>query len=265
MISAEKQLLTALLITHNEEHNIKSVLENLSFADEIIVLDSCSSDKTFEIASSFKNVKVVQRTFDNFAFQRNYALSLASNKWILFIDADERLTSKLEKEIISVINQKDSAAAYFMRRKFMFKNQKLNFSGWQTDKIIRLFKKENASYNREKIVHEKLIVNGETAKLKNKLIHYSYTDYNNYKQKMIFYGQLKAQEEFEKKTNPNFFHFYIRPAYKFLYQYIFRLGFLDGRKGIIICYLNALSIAVRFEELKKIRKEVKISKISISS
>ncbi|MEN2400042.1 glycosyltransferase family 2 protein [Flavobacterium sp. MC2016-06] len=253
MISAEKQLLTALVITYNEEHNIKVVLENLAFADEIIVLDSFSSDRTFEIAASFKNVKVAQRTFDNFAFQRNYALSLAKNPWILFIDADERLTPELEQEITAVINLKNSEAAYFMRRNFMFKSQKLHFSGWQTDKIIRLFKRENAAYNREKIVHEKLIVNGKIGKLKNKLIHHSYTNYENYKQKMVFYGQLKAQEEFVKKTKPNFFHFYVRPAYQFLNQYIVRFGFLDGKKGIIICYLNALSVAVRFQELKKIR------------
>lgn len=253
MISQEKQLLTALVITYNEEQNIKAVLDDLAFADEIIVVDSFSLDKTFEIASSFKNVKIVQRIFDNFAAQRNYALSLASNSWILFIDADERLTPELQQEISTVINQKNSASAYFMRRNFMFENRKLRFSGWQTDKIIRLFRKENATYNLKKIVHEKLIIQGKIGKLKNRLIHYSYSNYEDYKQKMIFYGQLKAQEEVLKTTNPNSFHFYIRPAYQFLNQYIVRFGFLDGKKGIIICYLNALSVAVRFQELKKIR------------
>jgi glycosyltransferase involved in cell wall biosynthesis len=253
MIAAEKQLLTALVITYNEEQNIKAVLDDLAFADEIIVVDSFSVDKTFEIASSFPNVKVVQRIFDNFAAQRNYALSLASNSWILFIDADERLTTELQQEISSVINKKNSASAYYMRRNFMFENRKLRFSGWQTDKIIRLFRKENASYNIKKIVHEKLIVEGKVGKLKNRLIHYSYSNYKDYKQKMIFYGQLKAQEEVLKQTNPNYFHFYIRPVYQFLNQYIVRFGFLDGKKGIIICYLNALSVAVRFQELKKIK------------
>lgn len=253
MIAAEKQLLTALVITYNEEQNIKAVLDDLAFADEIIVVDSFSLDKTFEIASSFPNVKVVQRVFDNFAAQRNYALSLASNSWILFIDADERLTLELQQEISTVINQKNSASAYFMRRNFMFENRKLRFSGWQTDKIIRLFRKENATYNLKKIVHEKLIVQGKVGKLKNRLIHYSYSNYEDYKQKMIFYGQLKAQEEILKTTNPNYFHFYIRPIYQFLNQYIVRFGFLDGKKGIIICYLNALSVAVRFQELKKIK------------
>ncbi|MDX6188199.1 glycosyltransferase family 2 protein [Flavobacterium sp. Fl-318] len=253
MILPEKQLLSALLITYNEESNIKEALLNLSFADEIIVVDSFSTDQTVAIASSFKNVKVFQHVFDNFALQRNYALSLASNQWILFIDADERITPKLQQEINAIINEADSYPAYFMYRNFIFENKKLRFSGWQTDKIIRLFKKENAIYNIEKIVHEKLIVNGKTGKLKHKLIHHSYSNYEDYKQKMIFYGKLKAQEELLKKTNPNFFHFYIRPLYQFLNQYLLRFGFLDGKKGIIICYLNAMSVAIRFQELKKIR------------
>jgi len=252
MISSEKHLLTALIITHNEEQNIQPVLENLSFADEIIVVDSFSSDQTFEIASSFKNVKTVQHSFENFASQRNFALSLASNSWILFIDADERVSANLQKEIETVIHQKNNIVAYYMYRTFMFKNKRLRYSGWQTDKIIRLFKKENAFYNHEKIVHEKLIINGEAGKLKNKLIHFSYSTFNDYKQKMVFYGQLKAQEELAKNTKPNLFHFYIRPAYQFLNQYLIRLGFLDGRKGLTICYLNALSVSVRFRELKKI-------------
>jgi glycosyltransferase involved in cell wall biosynthesis len=255
MILAEKQLLTALVITYNEEQNIKAVLDHLAFADEIIVVDSFSSDQTFEIACSFKNVKVVQHAFENFASQRNYALSLASNSWILFVDADERLTPELQKEISFIINQKNAASAYFVRRNFMFQNKQLHFSGWQTDKIIRLFRKEDAIYNHEKIVHEKLIVNGKIGKLKSKMIHYSYSNYEDYKQKMIFYGQLKAHEEVLKNTNPNFFHFYIRPAYQFLNQYLLRLGVLDGKKGVIICYLNALSVAVRFQKLKKIRRK----------
>lgn len=253
MILSQKQFLTALVITYNEEQNIKTVLDHLAFADEIIVVDSFSTDKTFEIASDFKNTKVVQRVFDNFASQRNYALSLASNSWILFVDADERLTANLKNEITFIINQENSAAAYFIRRNFMFQNRKLHFSGWQTDKIVRLFRKENAFYNHEKIVHEKLIVNGRTGKLKNKIIHYSYSNFEDYKQKMIFYGQLKAREEFLKNTKPNVFHFYIRPVYQFLNQYLLRFGILDGKKGLIICYLNALSVAVRFQELKKIR------------
>ena len=245
--------LTALIITYNEEGNMASVLENLNFANEILVVDSFSTDRTIEIASTFKNVKVIQHPFKNYAEQRNYAISLASNPWLLFLDADERLTPALMKEIAQILQQNDSHSAYYFYRTFMFKNTKLLFSGWQTDKIFRLFKKGKAQYTLQKIVHEKLVVNGTTGKLKNKLIHFSYKDYSSYKQKMVYYGKLKAIEEFNKGTKPSFFHFYIRPLYQFVYQYIIRLGILDGKNGITICYLNALSVFVRFQELKKIK------------
>jgi ADP-heptose:LPS heptosyltransferase len=253
--SSKKPLLTALIITYNEEHNIKDVLENLDFADEIIVVDSFSTDKTAEIAKSFQNVQVVEHPFENYALQRNFAISLATNPWILFLDADERLTQKLKKEISHIIQQKDSFPAYFMYRTFMFESSRLRFSSWQTDKIIRLFQNDKAHYSEQKIVHEKLNVTGGIGKLKNKLTHYSYNDYSSYKQKMVHYGKLKAKEALSKGTNPTVFHFYIRPIYQFMYQYFIRLGILDGKKGVIICYLNALSVYVRFQELKKIKSQ----------
>lgn len=243
--------LSALIITKNEEHNIASVIENLNIADEIIVVDSFSTDKTIAIASSYNNVKIVQHHFENYATQRNFAVSLAKNSWILFLDADERLTPELKKEILKTIQSKEALSAYYFCRTFMFKNTKIRFCGSQTDKIFRLFKKENAHYNLEKIVHEKLIVTGKTGTLKNKLIHYSYRNYSDYKQKMIFYGKLKAKEAFKNGIKPTFFHFYIRPMYLFLNKYLFRLGFLDGKNGIIICYLKAFSVYTRFQELKK--------------
>jgi len=252
-IASNKTFLSALIITYNEEHNIKNVLNDLDFADEIIVVDSFSTDKTVEIAANHKNVKVVQHPFENYPIQRNYAISLATHSWILFLDADERITDELKEEIIETIHDKNSFSAYYCCRTFMFKNIKLHFSGWQTDKIIRLFKKEKAQYDLEKIVHEKLMVSGKTGKLKNKLIHYSYRSYTDYKRKMDAYGKSKAIQEFNKGTKPTYFHFYLRPLYQFLYQYIIRMGILDGEKGIIICYFNAYSVYIRFQELKKIR------------
>jgi ADP-heptose:LPS heptosyltransferase len=251
----KKPLLTALIITYNEEQNIKELIENIAFADEIIVIDSFSTDQTVAIAKSFKNVKIIQHPFENYALQRNFAISQSTNPWILFIDADERLTTELQEEIIQTIQQKDPFLAYYVYRTFMFRNSRLRFSRWQTDKIIRLFQNKKIHYLEQKIVHEKLNVNGKIGKLKSTLTHYSYKDYVSYKQKMVYYGKLKAKEASSKGTNPTIFHFYIRPAYQFMYQYIIRLGILDGKNGVIICYLNALSVYVRFQELKKLKSE----------
>ncbi|MGO2102586.1 MAG: glycosyltransferase family 2 protein [Psychroflexus halocasei] len=251
-MSQIKPKITGLIITLNEERNIKSVIENLHFVDKIIVLDSFSTDKTIKIIKTFPQVKLYQNKFKNFTDQRNLALTYAENDWILFLDADERITPELKTEILNEIEKPHTADAYFFKRKFKFKDKNLNFSGWQTDKNVRLFKKSKAIYTKERLVHEILSVNGSTKTLKNKLIHYSYLDYQSYKAKMISYAHLKAQELHQKSVKPNFYHFIIKPAYRFFHSYFIRLGILDGKKGIIICYLNALSVYHRYPELKRL-------------
>ena len=245
----EKQKLSVLIITLNEEQHIQSLLEDIDFADEIIVVDSYSTDKTTSIIKSFENVKLIQNQFVNYSLQRNFALDKAKNPWVLFIDADEKLTPSLKSEIIATISDKNAASAYLIYRTFMFKNNKLNFSGWQTDKIFRLFNKTNCRYTEDRMVHEKLLVNGEIATLKNKIIHFSYTSFQDYKAKMHKYGVLKANEKIQKGQKSSYFLMILHPLYTFLYQYLIRLGILDGIKGITICYLNAYSIFIRYKEL----------------
>ena len=254
-IQHNKLALTALIITFNEENNIAALIEDIDFAEEIIVVDSYSTDNTVKIAQSYQNTKIVQHTFENYAAQRNFAISLATNPWILFLDADERLTPALKEEIIQTLLRKNYHSAYYFYRISMFKNSKINFSGRQTEKIFRLFRKDKCHYDLQKTVHEKLIISGTIGTLKHKLIHFSYTNYTTYKLKMIRYGLLKAGDELLKGTNPSVFHFYIRPMYQFIYLYVIRLGVLDGKKGMIISYLNALSVYVRFQELKKLRSK----------
>jgi glycosyltransferase involved in cell wall biosynthesis len=246
--------ISALIITLNEAKNIADVLDNLDFVDEIIVVDSYSQDSTLEIAEAYQNVIVHKHKFENFTKQRNFALSKANHEWILFLDADERIPRVLKHEILKTIRSKKTADAYYFYRKFMFKNQPLHFSGWQTDRNIRLFKKSKSIYTEGRLVHEVLEVNGKVANLEHHLIHYSYENYVSYKKKMLSYASLKAEELFLKGVEPNPYDFIIKPVYKFLYSYIIRLGVLDGRKGIIICYLNALSVYKRYPNLKELIK-----------
>lgn len=252
MSASKKPNLSVLIITLNEERHIKSLLEDIDFADEIIVVDSYSADKTVSIVQSIPNVKLVQNQFVNYTSQRNFALDQAKNDWILFIDADEKLTPNLKFEILKTIEENNSVNAYLIHRTFMFKNKKLHFSGWQTDKIFRLFKKSDCRYNEDKIVHEKLIVNGKIGTLKHKIIHFSYTSYKEYKLKMYNYGVLKAQEKLKKGQKPSYLKMVFHPAYTFLYQFLIRLGFLDGLKGMTICYLNAYSVFIRYKEIHRI-------------
>ncbi len=252
MDSKSTKNISALIITLNEEIHMKELLDDLAFADEVIIVDSFSKDQTKTISESFPNVKFIEHKFENYTAQRNFAIEQAQNNWILFLDADERLTPELKSEILETINLEQPDNAYLFYRKFMFQNQVLQFSGWQTDKIFRLFHKDFAKYTTDRLVHEKLDVKGNTGTLKNKLIHYSYSDYESYKAKMSSYGRFKAQEKFMKKMKPSVFHTLLHPTYNFLYNYIVRLGIFDGKKGILICYLNAYSIHVRYQELKKL-------------
>lgn len=255
MKNRNTEKLSVLIITLNEEEHLKSLLSDLDFADEIVIVDSFSTDGTEIISKSFPKVKFTQNKFENFSAQRNFAISQAKNDWILFLDADEVLTPELKQEIIETLKNNQTYTAYFFERIFMFEDTVLKYSGNQTDKIFRLFDKKSARYDDKRLVHEKLIVNGEIGFLKNKLIHYSYSSYDDYKEKIIFYGRFKAQEKFIKKVKPTFLHQFFHPIYNFIYNYFIRLGILDGKKGIIICYLNAYSIVVRYKELKKLWKQ----------
>jgi glycosyltransferase involved in cell wall biosynthesis len=248
----KSQKISALIITLNEELRIKSLIEDLDFVNEIIVIDSFSTDRTVAIAQSFDNVQVICNKFINYTSQRNFALDQAKYEWVFFIDVDEQLTSNLKTEIISSVNCQNPANAYLIYRTFMFKDLKLRFSGWQTDKIFRLYNKSKCRYSEERFVHEKLKIDGTISVLKNKLIHYSYTNYDDYKMKMNRYGVLKANEKFKKGQKPSNLMLILHPTYTFLYRFLIRLGFLDGTKGIIICYLNAYSVYIRYKELNKI-------------
>lgn len=242
--------LSVLLITFNEIKHIEAVIKNIDFADEIIAVDSFSTDGTFEVLKQLNHVTTFQREFKNFADQRNFAIQKASHGWILFIDADERITPELKNEIFLEINNPKETVAFKVKRLFFFKQKRIRFSGFQSDKTYRLFKKDRVKYIEEKTVHEQPIINGASKLLKNKMIHYSFDSANHYKLKMEQYASLKAMELFNKGKKPHFFHFYIRPAYKFMVNYLLRLGILDGKEGFVICYLSAYGVYFRYQKLK---------------
>ncbi|MEA1787124.1 glycosyltransferase family 2 protein [Arenibacter sp. GZD96] len=248
-----KVKISGLLITYNEEEFIDDFIIALDFVDELIIIDSYSTDSTVEKIKKYPHVRLIQRPFKNFTDQKSFALKQATHNWVLFLDADERIPEALKNEILSTINSEEStASAYFFYRTFMFKNKVLHFSGWQTDKNYRLFKKDKVAFTQDRIVHETLVVDGVSATLQNKLIHYSYKTYEDYKGKMIRYGELKAQEEYQKGKRWSLAQQLLRPAWKFMNHYLLRCGILDGSKGLIICYLNALGVYARYKKLKQL-------------
>ena len=252
-MAVAKEKISAAIITYNEMGYIEQCMRSVSFADEIVVVDSYSNDGTYEFLLQHPNIKVLQHPFENFTLQKSFALEQATHDWVLFLDADEVVPEALRKEIMATVNDSTDYAAYWVYRTFMFLNKKLRFSGWQTDKNYRLFRKSKARFSDKKIVHETLEVNGYSGILKEKLIHYSYKNYDGYKGKMLRYGRLRAIEEFEKGKKWSVFPQYLRPLWKYANHYLVRLGFLDGKKGMIISYLNALGVYERYRELKRLQ------------
>ena len=248
------QKISVLIITFNEIKHIESVIKNVEFAEEIIVVDSFSSDGTFEKLQNLKNVKTIQRKFKNFADQRNFALQQANQDWVLFIDADERITENLKDEIYNELNNSDSIVAFMVKRHYFFKQKRIRFSGFQTDSTYRLFQNGKVKYIEDKIVHEMPEIDGKSKLLKNNMLHYCFDSAAHYKSKMEHYAKLKALELFNKGKKSNNYNLYARPVIKFLTNYIFRLGFLDGKEGLIICYLSAYGVSFRYKELKKLTR-----------
>ena len=254
-MNTELPKISGLIITFNEEKNIREVLDDFHFCDEIILVDSFSSDRTIEIASTFPKVKIIENNFEDFTKQRNVALENASNDWVLFLDGDERITVELENEILLELQNLTKRNAYYFYRKFFFEGKPINFSGTQNDKNFRLFRKSKCHYIADKKVHETLEVNGEIGFLKNKLLHYSVENYASYKAKMVHYGVLKGQEIFLKGKRFNVLTQYLKVSFKFFKSYILKLGVLDGKQGYHLSYLQSLSVFETYESLKKVEKK----------
>ena len=248
-----KEHISGLIITFNEEKNIQEVLDCFDFCEEIIVVDSFSSDNTVEIASRNPKVKIIQHRFEDFTKQRNIALDAAKNDWVLFLDGDERITPELKNEIKETINRTNPADAYYVYRIFFVGKKKINFSGTQNDKNFRLFKKSKASYVKHKKVHETLDVKGTTGVLKNKLLHYSFENYTSFKSKMLYYGRLKGEELAETGKKYLIAVHYIKVIFKFVKTYILKLGILDGVDGLRISYLQSLYVNETYRTLRDLQ------------
>ncbi len=253
--SIKKIPISAIIPTLNEELNIGHVIDEVKWADEILIIDSFSVDKTVNIAKDL-HVEIIQRKFDDFSSQKNFAISQAKNDWIFILDADERLSDELKKDILrfQLGLKSESIVGYWIKRKNYFLNKMINFSGWQNDKVLRLFDRKKCLYNNH-LVHEEVECTSQTSFLEGHLIHYTFTNKEDYKRKIYFYSRLKAQEYFKKGKKVKFFHLWVKPAYRFFFHYIYKLGFLDGKAGFIIAKINAEGMYERYKILNRLNKK----------
>lgn len=245
--------ITAIIPTGNEIHNIEAVLASVSFADEILVVDSFSTDGTYEKAIEI-GVKVIRRNYEYSASQKNWAIPQAKHEWILLVDADERVTPELKNEILSILkNPKVGVVAYWIGRLNHFMGEPVHYSGWRNDSVIRLFKRDFCKYE-DKHVHAEIITNGAIDKLKYKLYHNTYISFDKYIEKMNRYATWQAKD-YDKKTGKlTPYHFVIKPFWGFFKHYIVQSGFRDGVVGLTIGYIQGYVIFMRYVKLWLLRR-----------
>ncbi|HEX7158368.1 MAG TPA: glycosyltransferase family 2 protein [Edaphobacter sp.] len=238
-----KPTLSVAIITLNEEKNIARTLAAVQFADEIIVVDSGSTDRTVEIARSL-NARVILEPWRGFAAQKNFAIEQCKGTWVLSLDADEELTPELQTEIQALLRDTPRADAYMLRRRNLFLNRWIRFGGYYPDPKLRLFRRHAANFApparfTERPVHETVTVDGSIETLRNDLIHHAYPSIESYIEHMDRYSTLGAQILLAKgKTSRSLLgfihHVLVIPTLTFIWNYVFRLGFLDGREGFLL-------------------------------
>lgn len=246
--------ISAVIITLNEEKNIERCLKSLSFADEIIVVDSHSTDKTKEIARRFTD-KIFEVDWEGFGKTKELARQKASHSWIFSIDADEEVAPKLKEEILQAVHN-NFYSGYFIPRKSNFLGKWIYHSGWYPDYVLRLFQKEGGKFD-EALVHEQVRIQGTTAYLNNPLLHYTYPNLKNYFEKLKRYTTLAAQQLHKRNVRAYPWDLIFRPPATFIKMYLLKLGFLDGWQGLVLAGLSSYQVLIKYAKLLKLNFQIK--------
>ncbi len=245
--------ISVTIITHNEEENIENCLKSIKWADEIVVVDSFSADKTLAICKKYK-AKIIKSKWLGYSRQKNLAIDKARNEWILSIDADERITKELLDEIKKEFERGDAADGYYIARKNFFLGKWIKQCGWYPDYNLRLFKKSKGRFI-EREVHERAEVNGATKYLKHPLEHYTYKTLSDFISRLDRYSTLSAVELYKKGKRAGWSHLTIRPITTFLKMFFMKMGFLEGFYGILLSGLYSFYTFSKYAKLWEMDKK----------
>ena len=239
--------LSVIVITRNEEMNLPRCLLSVEFADEIVVVDSGSSDRTVEIAREH-GARVFSKAWEGYGKSKQHGLDRARGDWILSIDADEVVQPELAMEIRTAIAGRSQYAGYFIPRKTEFLGRWIMHSGWYPDPVLRLFRRDSGRFS-EDAVHESVVLQGSAGRLDHDLLHYSYPSLENYFDKFNRYTSIAAREAYERGRRAGVYDLVVRPAAKFIKQYVIKRGFLDGIEGLILAVLSSCYVMVKYAKL----------------
>jgi glycosyltransferase involved in cell wall biosynthesis len=242
--------LSIVIITHNEEANLPRTLESVKplVADgkgEIIVVDSGSTDRTVEIAKTY-GAKVFSEDWKGYAAQKNSAIDKAMGDWILSLDADEELSGELGRELAHILSWTEAGRqGFYVPRQNFFLGRWIKNGGFWPDPKLRLFRRGAAKFE-ERLVHEDVKVQGPTANLRGALLHHSYPTLSDYIDHMNRYSSLGAEMTVDRKRRFSLINIVLRPLATFAYNYFFRLGFLDGREGLLLHLYHAVYVSWKY-------------------
>lgn len=238
---------SVIVITHNEERNIVECLCGVAWADEIVVVDACSSDQTAELARQFTS-RVFTREWIGYADAKNFALSKVRHDWVLWLDADERIPPELADEIRRVVADAPALAAYQFARRAYFLGKWIKHCGWYPGYVVRLFRKDHAGFSTDR-VHEKLIVDGNVGTLQHDMLHYTDENLFHYFAKFNRYTSLAADDLHHAGKKFTWYSVLARPPFLFFKMFILRRGFLDGVHGLLLSIASAAYVFVKYAKL----------------
>lgn len=247
--------LSVILITRNEESNLDDCLASLEgVAQQIVVVDSNSTDRTLEIAQNYGALMAYPTDWPGFGPQKNRALDLATGDWVLSLDADERLTPALKSEILMAMNHSAHVDCFAIPRLSWYCGRFIRHSGWSPDYVERLFKRGTARFS-DDLVHERLIPNGTVAKLKNPMLHYSFMNYAQVLDKLNRYSSASAEQAFAKGKKSSPAKAVLHGMWAFIRTYILQAGFLDGPQGFALAISNAHGTYYRYMKLWQLNQD----------
>ncbi len=239
--------ISVYMITFNNERTIERALQSVTWADEIVVVDSFSTDGTVEICRRFTQ-NVIQRKWPGHRDQYQYAADQTTQPWVLFVDADEELSPELSEEIRTVVDRSgDGPDGYIVYRKTFYLGRWIRHGGWYPDYEIRLYRKEKGRW--EGGLHAKVVVDGKVGTLKNEYLHYTYRDISDQIQRADTYSTLAAEDLFKKGERFSLFQLLFRPPFRFFKEYLFKSGFRDGFPGLVIIAVTMLYVFMKYAKL----------------
>lgn len=255
--------LSVTVITRNEEANIADCLRSASFADEIIVLDSGSTDRTEELARQFTS-RFYHFNFEGFGKAKNQALDLAQMDWVFVLDADERITESLRREIQKILAADGPEDGYRVPRRNFFCGREIRHLGWYPDYSIRLFRRHLGRFN-EREVHESVSVNGRVGTLKEPLLHYTYKSVSDLVQRLDRYSTLAAMQLLKEGKKPRCGELLWRPWLTFIKHYFWQRGFLEGWDGYTLSFLYSTYNFLKYCKFRELYRQQRLEKGAASA